>query len=124
VCKEILSHIPVEGQNLTTSTGQFSGAGNTRQAKGLGMDKEQLKRLKKELDAEIRKMGNLDQISQEKLERLVSFIDMELENPNGSVHPEHLVEHLEDSIQHFEVSHRDLTTAMNNIMVMLGNLGM
>ena len=84
---------------------------------------EELKALKDELDAKIRQMDGLDDISREKLDKLMGFVEMKLQQPNDSVHLENLVEHLEDNIQHFEVTHPDLTIVMNNMLIILSNLG-
>jgi hypothetical protein len=85
---------------------------------------ENLKKLKMDLDAQIReKVDGLDDISREKLDELMRFVEMKLQRPDDPAHHERLVEHLEDNIQHFEVSHPDLTAVMNNMLVMLSNLG-
>ncbi|MEJ2727129.1 MAG: DUF4404 family protein [Deltaproteobacteria bacterium] len=85
---------------------------------------ENLKKLKTDLDAQIRQMGDgLDDASREKLDKLMRFVEMKLQRPDDPGDHERLVEHLEDDIQYFEVSHPDLTTVMNNMLVMLSNLG-
>ena len=84
---------------------------------------EELKKLKGELDAKIRQMDGLDDISREKLDKLMSFVEMKLQKPNDPAHLENLVEHLEDNIQHFEITHPELTTVMNNMLIILSNLG-
>jgi hypothetical protein len=84
---------------------------------------EELKKLKEDLDAQIRKMDGLDDVSRVKLDKLLSFVEMKLQRPNDPVQQERLVEHLEDNIQHFEVTHPDLTTVMNNMLIILSNLG-
>jgi hypothetical protein len=84
---------------------------------------EELKKLKEELDAKIRQMDGLDDISREKLDKLMSFVEMKLQKPDDRVHLENLVEHLEDNIQHFGVTHPDLTIVMNNMLIILSNLG-
>ena len=84
---------------------------------------DDLKELKKTLDAQIREMGGLDDISRERLDKLVSYVDMKLQKPYDSAHHDRLIEHLEDSIRYFEVSYPDLTTVMNNMLTMLSNLG-
>ena len=84
---------------------------------------EKLKKLKKDLDAQINKMEGLDDISREKLERLVSFVEMKLQQPHDPAHHDRLIGHLEDSIRHFEITHSDLTMVMNNMLMLLSNLG-
>ena len=84
---------------------------------------EELKKLKEELDAKIRQMDGLDDISREKLDKLMSFVEMKLQKPNDPAHLENLVEHLEDNIQHFEITHPDLTMVMNKMLIILSNLG-
>ena len=87
------------------------------------MDENDLKKLQKDLDVEIRNMGGLDDISREKLDKLVSYIEMKLQNPHDPAHHDRLLEHLEDNIYYFEATHPDLTTVMNNMLMMLSNLG-
>ncbi|MEJ2168791.1 MAG: DUF4404 family protein [Desulfobacterales bacterium] len=84
---------------------------------------EELKKLKDELDAKIRQVDGLDDISREKLDKLMGFVEMKLQKPNDPVHVENLVEHLEDNIQHFEITHPDLTMVMNKMLIILSNLG-
>jgi hypothetical protein len=45
---------------------------------------EELKKLKEDLDAQIRKMDGLDDISREKLNQLVSLVEMNLQKPAES----------------------------------------
>ncbi len=84
---------------------------------------ENLKKLKMDLDAKIRKMEGLDDISREKLDKLVSYVDMKLQKPYDPVNHDRLIGHLEDTIHYFEVTHPDLTLVMNNMLTMLSNLG-
>ena len=84
---------------------------------------EKLKKLKKDLDAQIHKMGDIDDISREKLDKLVSSVEMKLQQPHDPAHQDRLIGHLEDSIRHFEITHSDLTTVMNNMLMLLSNLG-
>ena len=84
---------------------------------------DDLKKLKADLDAQIDKMGSLDDISQEKLDRLVRFLEKKLQEPQDPAHHDRLIGHLEDSIRYFEITHPDLTTVMNDMLMMLSNLG-
>jgi hypothetical protein len=84
---------------------------------------ENLKKLKMDLDAEIRKMNGLDDISREKLDKLVSYVDIKLQKPYDPANHERLIGHLEDNIHYFEVTHPDLTMVMNNMLILLSNLG-
>jgi hypothetical protein len=84
---------------------------------------DDLKKLKADLDAQIDKMGSLDDISQEKLDRLVRFVEKKLQEPQDPAHHDRLIRHLEDSIRYFEITHPDLTTVMNDMLMMLSNLG-
>jgi hypothetical protein len=84
---------------------------------------ENLKKLKMDLDAEIRKMENLDDISREKLDKLVSHVETKLQKPYDPAHHDRLIGHLEDNIHYFEVTHPDLTMVMNNILILLSNFG-
>jgi hypothetical protein len=82
-----------------------------------------LKKLKQDLDAQIRRMGNLDDNSRKKLDRLVDYVEKKLQQPKDATHHDRLIEHLENSIRYFEITHPDLTTVMNDMLMMLGNLG-
>lgn len=84
---------------------------------------EYLNKLKKNLEAEIRKMQGLDDISREKLDKLVSHVNMKLQDPQNPAHHHLLIGHLEDNIRHFEVTYPDLTMVMNRMLTMLSNLG-
>jgi len=84
---------------------------------------EYLNKLKKNLEAEIRKMQGLDDISREKLDKLVSYVNMKLQDPQNPAHHHLLIGHLEDNIRHFEVTYPDLTMVMNRMLTMLSNLG-
>ncbi len=84
---------------------------------------EYLNKLKKDLDTEIRKTQGLDDISREKLDKLLSYVDMKLQEPQNPAHDQLLIGHLEGNIRHFEVTHPDLTMVMNNMLTMLSNLG-
>jgi len=84
---------------------------------------EDLKKLKNALEAQIRRTGSIDDISREKLENLLSCLEMKLREPHDPAHHKGLIEHLEDGMRHFEATHPDLTTIMNDMLVMLGNLG-
>jgi hypothetical protein len=86
------------------------------------MDKN-LKKLKMDLDAEIRKMDSLDDISRDKLDKLVNDVEIKLRKPSDPSDHDRLIGHLEDNIHHFEVSHPGLTKVMNNMLTMLSNLG-
>jgi predicted RNase H-like nuclease (RuvC/YqgF family) len=84
---------------------------------------EDLKDSLKKLRAEIEKIEGVNNQSREKLDRLVRSIQLKLEHPQDARHHEDLIDHLNDAIDHFEVSHPELTAIMNRIMVTLGNLG-
>jgi predicted RNase H-like nuclease (RuvC/YqgF family) len=84
---------------------------------------EDLKDSLKKLRAEIEKIEGVNNQSREKLDRLVRSIQLKLEHPQDARHHEDLIDPLNDAIDHFEVSHPELTAIMNRIMVTLGNLG-
>ena len=84
---------------------------------------ENLKRLKMELDAEISKTKGLDDVSREKLDQLLNYLDTKMQTPDDPENHDQLIGHLEDNIQFFEVTHPDLTMVMNKLLTMLGNLG-
>jgi len=84
---------------------------------------ENLKKLKMDLDAEIRKMNSLDDISREKLDKLLGYVDIKLQKPSDPANHDRLIGHLEDNIHHFEATHPDLTMVMNRMLILLSNLG-
>jgi len=84
---------------------------------------ENLKKLKMDLDAEIRRQKELDDISREKLDKLVSYIDMKLQKPNDPANQDLLIGNLEDNIHYFEATYPDLTRVMNRMLTMLSSLG-
>jgi predicted RNase H-like nuclease (RuvC/YqgF family) len=90
---------------------------------GMNEHYEDLKDSLKKLRREIEKIEGVDNQSREKLDRLLRSIQLKLEHPQDARHHQHLIEQLDDAIDHFEVSHADLTAIMNRIMVTLGNLG-
>ena len=84
---------------------------------------ENLEKLKMDLDAVIRRQKDLDDISREKLDKLVSYIDMKLQKPYDPANQDLLIGYLEDNIHYFEATHPDLTIIMNNMLTMLSSLG-
>ena len=84
---------------------------------------ENLKRLKMELDAEINKMEGLDDVSRDKLDKLLAYLDTKVQSPDDAQNHIQLIGHLEDSVHFFEVTHPDLTMVLNKLLTMLGNLG-
>jgi hypothetical protein len=84
---------------------------------------EDLKKLKKDFDAKLRKIKGLDDISREKLDKLVSHLETKLQQPFDPAHHDRLIGHLRDNSHHFEASHPDLTLLMNNMLRLLSNLG-
>jgi seryl-tRNA synthetase len=91
----------------------------------MGMDVryQHLKDSLKRLLAEIGEIESVDDQSREKLDRLASSIQLKLDHPQDARHHQDLIDHLNDAIDHFEVSHPELTASMNTIMMTLGNLG-
>ena len=90
---------------------------------GMNAEYQHLKDSLKKLLAEIGKIESVDNQSREKLDRLASSVQLKLDHPQDARHHQDLIEHLDDAIDHFEVSHPDLTAIMNTIMMTLGNLG-
>jgi hypothetical protein len=84
---------------------------------------EDLKDSLKKLRWEIEKIEGVDNQSREKLDRLVRSIQLKLDHPEDARHHQDLIDHINDGVDYFEVSHPELTAIMNRIMVTLGNLG-
>jgi Domain of unknown function (DUF4404) len=84
---------------------------------------ENLKKLKLDLDAEIRKTNGLDDLSREKLDKLLSYLDAKMQTPDDPENNDLLIGNLEENIHYFEATHPDLTMVMNRLLTMLSSLG-
>lgn len=75
------------------------------------------------LRAEIEKLGEGEQESKIRLEKLVEDIETKIKSPADIDHHPNLVHDVKDSVAHFEVSHPTVTRFLNDIMMALSNMG-
>ena len=87
------------------------------------MFKKRLTELLQELRDEIHDLAIADTASRENLYELTDRIQARLDDPDRAEQDEGLFEELDESIKYFEASHPTLTKTLNNIMMMLSNMG-
>lgn len=87
------------------------------------MSTEDLQSLIARLRSEIESLGPGDHEARERLNGLVSDLEHRLDHPREDNQDEDLMHGLKDAIERFEVEHPRATGIVNDIMVMLGNLG-
>ena len=85
------------------------------------MKNHQLHNDLQKLRDEIKHLSADDHESREKLERLINDLEAKLENPDED--NEGLIDHLKETIQHFETEYPRATAILNDIMVTLSNMG-
>ncbi len=61
--------------------------------------------------------------SKERLNRLITDIESQLENRGDQARHEDLIANVQGAIRHFEVEHPRATAILNDIMVALSNIG-
>ena len=89
------------------------------------MSRQELRDLLSKLHAELKNVKTADSTSRAILRKLGRDIQRILEN-SGEIPPHHharLLESLEESVEHFEVSHPKLTSLMNTIIKNLSDMG-
>ncbi len=59
----------------------------------------------------------------ERLNRLITDIESQLENRGNQTQHEDLIANVQGAIRHFEVEHPRATAILNDIMVALSNIG-
>ena len=87
------------------------------------MSKDKLRIQLAELKSEINRLKENDKITSEKLAGLIPEIEHLIANPEDSAHKSAVIKNLESHIESFEIKHPDLTGILNQIMVMLSNIG-
>lgn len=75
------------------------------------------------LRAEVNELDAGKPESIERLNRLITDIEMQLENRDDKTRNEALIANVQGAIRHFEVEHPRATAILNDIMVALGNIG-
>jgi len=89
------------------------------------MDNNELRKLLNQLHDEINITGTVDEKSSELLRDLDGDIRALLERSEGTLvqlHPS-LVQRLEGALEHFEVTHPDLTMLISRLLESLSNAG-
>ncbi|MGH8507756.1 MAG: DUF4404 family protein [Gammaproteobacteria bacterium] len=81
--------------------------------------REHLERLREEVND----LGAGKPESIERLNRLITDVEGQLENRSDQAGHEDLVANVQGAIRHFEVEHPRATAILNDIMVALGNIG-
>jgi prefoldin subunit 5 len=86
------------------------------------MDAQKLDQLLEQLHKEIEGIESVDEKGQELLRDLSADIRSLLERAEGKQSAT-ILERIEKSIEHFEVTHPDLTAALANLSTILSNAG-
>jgi hypothetical protein len=77
-----------------------------------------------DLQKELRQTSFPDPATRERVMNLVDLIDRSVARESGlKTHRTELMQSLGDSLMHLEVSHPSITTAINNIIYTLNNMG-
>jgi hypothetical protein len=89
------------------------------------MNNDELRTLVGQLKAEIDVLAPADEEARERLGALVDDLERRLDDPQDTALPEHddFMDGLKETVERFEVEHPRATGIINNIMVMLGNMG-
>ena len=74
-----------------------------------------------QLRAEIKDLEGEDTESKARIQKLIGQLEKQIEEDDDIL--EEISEHVTDSISHFGTSHPRLTVIMNDIMTLLGNIG-
>jgi len=89
------------------------------------MEKKELLKSLENLHRELKNTESVDESSKEKIAHLMDGLQQVLDHSgdNLSEHHHDLLESLQESVEHFEVSHPTLTKVMNNLINTLKNIG-
>lgn len=90
------------------------------------MDDQEFRKLLKQLQKELAKTKSVDEKGRELLRKLGSDIDELLERtepPHPAKPPASVVQRLNDAVDHFEVTHPELTTMLSEMLNILNNAG-
>ena len=87
------------------------------------MPKEELKNSLQQLHAEVRALGDNDELAKSRMSSLVADLERQLENTGTDEHSSQLLDSIRLHIEQFEVEHPRLTGVLNRVMVALSNLG-
>ncbi len=87
------------------------------------MSDEQLRQSLTELRSELERLEAEEAEVRERLDALITGVEMRLSTPSDIAHHHSLVRDLRRSILQLEVSHPRATGILNQIMAALGNIG-
>jgi predicted nuclease with TOPRIM domain len=87
------------------------------------MPDERLRQSLNELRSELERLEAEEAQVRERLDALISGVEMHLDRPDDNAQHQSLVEDVRQSISQLEVSHPRATAILNEIMVTLGNMG-
>jgi hypothetical protein len=87
------------------------------------MSHDELTALVKELKEEMASLDSTDQETRVRLQSLVSSLEARVAEDAPGENDDDLLDSLRDSVERFEVEHPRATGIINQIMVMLGNMG-
>ena len=87
------------------------------------MTDKKLSELLEQLHNELEKPEAMDEKGHELLRSLDADIQKLLERSEEADVDESMLQRLQDSIDHFEVTHPDLTSALSHMMTILSNAG-
>lgn len=75
------------------------------------------------LHAEVDKLQAKDELLRQRLDRLISDVERQIEGPEDDQHAATLIGDLQKQIEQFETEHPRVTGILNHIMVTLSNMG-
>ena len=87
------------------------------------MSHVELKELVNRLKAEIASLESQDQEARTRLQSLITDLEARLAAEASDNGDEDLMDSLRESVERFEVEHPRATGIINQIMIMLGNMG-
>jgi hypothetical protein len=87
------------------------------------MDNQEIEKLLEKLNQEIEGIQPHDEKGQALLRELSADIRELLERAEAKQPPTSVMDRIESSIDHFEVTHPDLTTALSSLFSILSNAG-
>ena len=87
------------------------------------MSEDKLRDALEALRGEISRLEGLDDQSRARLDHLLGDIELKVKQPQDAAHHENLIQRLQDSVSRFEVSHPNLTMALNEVLNALSGAG-
>lgn len=87
------------------------------------MSNDELQDLLRRLKAEIAQLGPADEEARVRLESLVSDVERRIGAAEEPGADEDLMQGLRETVERFEIEHPRATGILNDIMVMLGSMG-